>query len=164
MRQIGNKVSYVKNPFAKNSFYCLGLGIASLLLGALSMYFSVKNAGQGGLNTGAYGFSSMAAAIMGLWYGILSFTEDDCNYILARIGMALEGIILLVWGHHYIYRYLQISDTRIKRANISIKAGRCGCTRREYILWIIEQFTGRKRCRKRTAGPFHGARGSHGRR
>ena len=86
MRQIGNKVSYVKNPFAKNSFYCLGLGIAS-----------VKNAGQGGLNTGAYGFSSMAAAIMGLWYGILSFTEDDCNYILARIGMALEGIILLVW-------------------------------------------------------------------
>jgi hypothetical protein len=39
----------------------------------------------------------MAAAIMGLWYGILSFTEDDCNYILARIGMALEGIILLVW-------------------------------------------------------------------
>ena len=90
MRQIGNKVSYVKNPFAKNSFYCLGLGIASLLLGALSMYFSVKNAGQGGLNTGAYGFSSMAAAIMGLWYGILSFTEDDCNYILA-------GIILLVW-------------------------------------------------------------------
>lgn len=86
-----------ENPFAKNSFYCLGLGIASLLLGALSMYFSVKNAGQGGLNTGAYGFSSMAAAIMGLWYGILSFTEDDCNYILARIGMALEGIILLVW-------------------------------------------------------------------
>ena len=97
MRQIGNKVSYVKNPLAKNSFYCLGLGIVSLLLGALSMYFSVKNAGQGGLNTGAYGFSSMAAAIMGLWYGILSFTEDDCNYILARIGTALEGIILLVW-------------------------------------------------------------------
>lgn len=86
-----------EKSFAKNSFYCLGLGIASLLLGALSMYFSVKNAGQGGLNTGAYGFSSMAAAIMGLWYGILSFTEDDCNYILARIGMALEGIILLVW-------------------------------------------------------------------
>lgn len=96
MRQIGNKVSYVKNPL-QEQFYCLGLGIASLLLGALSMYFSVKNAGQGGLNTGAYGFSSMAAAIMGLWYGILSFTEDDCNYILARIGMALEGIILLVW-------------------------------------------------------------------
>ena len=54
MRQIGNKVSYVKNPLAKNSFYCLGLGIVSLLLGALSMYFSVRNAGQGGLNTGAY--------------------------------------------------------------------------------------------------------------
>ncbi len=96
MRQVGNKVSYVKNPLAKNSFN-YSVWISSLLLGALSMYFSVKNAGQGGLNTGAYGFSSMAAAIMGLWYGILSFTEDDCNYILSRIGMALEGIILLIW-------------------------------------------------------------------
>ena len=65
MRQIGNKVSYVKNPLAKNSFYCLGLGIVSLLLGALSMYFSVRNAGQGGLNTGAYGFSSMGTAHYG---------------------------------------------------------------------------------------------------
>ena len=97
MRQIGNKVSYVKNPFAKNSFYCLGLGIASLLLGALSMYFSVKTQDREALNTRSLRISSMAAAIMGLWYGILSFTEDDCNYILARIGTALEGIILLVW-------------------------------------------------------------------
>ena len=86
-----------EKSFCKEQFLLSGSGIASLLLGALSMYFSVKNAGQGGLNTGAYGFSSMAAAIMGLWYGILSFTEDDCNYILARIGTALEGIILLVW-------------------------------------------------------------------
>ncbi len=97
LRQIGNKVSYVKNPLAKNSFYCLGLGIVSPSFRCLKYVFSVRNAGQGGLNTGAYGFSSMAAAIMGLWYGILSFTEDDCNYILARIGMALEGIILLIW-------------------------------------------------------------------
>ena len=96
MRQIGNKVSYVKIPLQR-TVSSFNVWESSLLLGALSMYFSVKNAGQGGLNTGAYGFSSMAAAIMGLWYGILSFTEDDCNYILARIGTALEGIILLVW-------------------------------------------------------------------
>ena len=79
MRQVGNKISYVRNPFARRSFICLGLGILALGLGAFSLYLSVQGAGQGGPNTGAYGFSSIVAAAAGLWYGILSFTEDGCN-------------------------------------------------------------------------------------
>ena len=78
MRQVGNKISYVRNPFARQSFFCLGLGILALGLGTFSIYLSLKGAGQGGLNTGAYGFSSIVAAAAGLWYGILSFTEDNC--------------------------------------------------------------------------------------
>lgn len=97
MRQVGNKISYVRNPFARRSFLCLGLGILSLGLGAFSIYLSLKGAGQGGPSTGAYGFSSIAAAVAGLWYGILSFTEDNCNYILAKIGIALEGILIIIW-------------------------------------------------------------------
>ena len=80
MRQIGNKVSYVKNPFAKNSFYCLGLGIASLLLGALSMYFSVKNAGQGGLNTGATDFPVWQQPLWGS--GTASFPLQKMTVII----------------------------------------------------------------------------------
>ena len=38
------------------------------------------------------------AAAAGLWYGILSFTEDNCNYILAKIGIALEGILIIIWA------------------------------------------------------------------
>ena len=34
MRQVGNKISYVRNPFARRSFICLGLGILALGLGA----------------------------------------------------------------------------------------------------------------------------------
>ena len=97
MRQVGNKISYVRNPFARRSFICLGLGILALGLGAFSLYLSVQGAGQGGPNTGAYGFSSIVAAAAGLWDGILSFTEDGCNYILAKIGIALEGLIILLW-------------------------------------------------------------------
>ena len=93
MRQVGNKISYVRNPFARQSFFCLALG-----LGTFSIYLSLKGAGQGGLNTGAYGFSSIVAAAAGLWYGILSFTEDNCNYILAKIGIALEGILIIIWA------------------------------------------------------------------
>ena len=73
LRQIGDKVSYVRNPFARNSYYCLTLAVLGLALGTASMYLSVARAGQGGLNTGAYGFSSLAAALMGLWYGVRSF-------------------------------------------------------------------------------------------
>lgn len=97
MRQVGNKISYVRNPFARRSFFCLGLGILALGLGAFSIYLSLKGAGQGGPNTGAYGFSSITAAAVGLWYGILSFTEDNCNYILSKIGIALEGVLIIFW-------------------------------------------------------------------
>ena len=53
MRQIGDKVSYVRNPFARNSYYCLTLAVLGLALGTASMYLSVARAGQGGLKTGA---------------------------------------------------------------------------------------------------------------
>lgn len=98
MKQIGKKVSYVKNPFARNSYYSLGLGISSLGLTAASMYLSVSQAGQGGLNTGALGFSSIVAALMGIWYGALSFTEKNRNYILARIGLGICVVLGIVWA------------------------------------------------------------------
>ena len=45
MRQIGDKVSYVRNPFARNSYYCLTLAVLGLALGTASM---VSVCGQGG--------------------------------------------------------------------------------------------------------------------
>lgn len=98
LRQVGDKVSYVRNPFARNSYYCLVLAVLGLALGAASMYLSVAMAGQGGLNTGAYGFSSLAAALMGLWYGVRSFMEKDRNYILAKIGISISIVLVIVWA------------------------------------------------------------------
>lgn len=98
MKQVGKKVSYVREPFAKNSFYSLGISILSFGLAAASIYLSVSNAGQGGLNTGAFGFASMIAAILGIWYGILSFMEKDGKYILARIGIGISVVLVIVWA------------------------------------------------------------------
>ena len=50
------------------------------------------------LNTGAYGFSSLAAALMGLWYGARSFMEKDRNYILAKIGISISVVLVIVWA------------------------------------------------------------------
>ena len=38
MRQIGDKVSYVRNPFARNSYYCLTLAVLGLALGTASFF------------------------------------------------------------------------------------------------------------------------------
>ena len=37
LRQIGDKVSYVRNPFARNSYYCLTLAVLGLALGTASI-------------------------------------------------------------------------------------------------------------------------------
>lgn len=98
MKYIGRKVSYVKNPFAKNSFYALGLSAAALALAVFAMYLSVSSAGQGGLNTGALGFSSIVALLSGGWYSFLSFLEKERNYILARISVCICVGLGIVWA------------------------------------------------------------------
>lgn len=98
MKQIGKKVSYVKHPFAKNSYFSFGLGLVSLMLAAAAMYLSVSTAGNGALNTGAYGFSSILMAIMGLWFGFLSFREKERNYILAKMGIGISLVLVILWG------------------------------------------------------------------
>ena len=75
MKYVGDKVSYIRHPFAKNSYFSLGLGLVCMLLATGTMIVSVRNAGQAGLITGALGFSSIVAAVMGIWFGFISFME-----------------------------------------------------------------------------------------
>lgn len=97
MKYVGDKVSYIRHPFAKNSYFSLGLGLVCMLLATGSMILSVRNAGQGGLITGALGFSSIAAAVMGIWFGLISFMEKEKNYILAKIGVGIALVVVIFW-------------------------------------------------------------------
>lgn len=97
MKYVGNKVSYIRHPFARNSYWSLGLGAVSLGLTAASMALSVVNGGQGGLVTGALGFSGIAAALMGFWFSFLSFGEKEKNYMLAKIGTGLCLVAVIFW-------------------------------------------------------------------
>lgn len=97
MRHVGNKVSYVRHPFARNSYFSLGLAVLSLCLSGGSVGLSVSRAGEGGMMTGALGFSAIAAAGAGLWFCLLAMMEKEKNYILAKISAALCGVILILW-------------------------------------------------------------------
>lgn len=97
MKYVGNKVSYIRHPFARNSYWGLGLGAVSLGLTAVSMALSVRNGGQGGLITGALGFSGIAAALMGFWFSYLSFREKEKNYMLARVSIGICLVTAVFW-------------------------------------------------------------------
>lgn len=97
MKHVGDKISYVRYPFARNSYYSLVLAVLGLSMAGISIYLSVVRGGQGELNAGAYGFSSIAAAVMGLWFGLQSFREKERNYILAKIGISVCLVLLAAW-------------------------------------------------------------------
>lgn len=97
MRERRFKISYIKKPFAKRSFICLPLAVVALAFGIVSLYLSVQLQGNGGLNVGAWGLSSLLFAVAGLVYGGLSFTEKEKNYNLAKIGTVISGLLILFW-------------------------------------------------------------------
>lgn len=107
MKLIGNKVSYVKNPFAKNSYFSLGLGLVSLTLTIGTMYLSVSTGGNGGIDTGAYGLSSILMALMGSWFGFLAFREKERNYVLAKLGAGISMLLVILWGGIIIIGFLR---------------------------------------------------------
>ena len=92
MERIGNKVSYIKKPLAKNSFVA-----AALLFYAAAIGLSYHTQGNAPLAAAALGFCSIITAVSSVVYGIFAMMEKEKNYILAKICLAAAGILLLVW-------------------------------------------------------------------
>ena len=97
MERIGNKVSYIKKPFAKNSFVAAGLAAAALVFYAAAISFSYYTQGNAPLAAAALGFCSIVTAAASLIYGILALLEKEKNYRIAKVSTAIAGIEILIW-------------------------------------------------------------------
>lgn len=97
MRERRFKISYIKKPFARRSFISLPVAAAALVFCVVSLYLSVRLEGNGDLNVGAWGLSSLLFAVVGLVYGGLSYTEKEKNYSLAKAGIVICGLLILFW-------------------------------------------------------------------
>ena len=97
MERIGNKVSYIKKPFAKNSFVAAGLAAAALVFYAAAISFSYYTQGNAPLAAAALGFCSIVTAAASLIYGILALLEKEKNYRIAKVSTAMAGIEILIW-------------------------------------------------------------------
>lgn len=92
-----SRVSYIKKPFARRSKMSIFLAAAALGLGAAGIYGGVVTQGQAALTSAALGLCSMITAVLAVWYGAISFLEEEKNYVLARVGIVVGGILLAVW-------------------------------------------------------------------
>lgn len=93
-----SRVSYLKKPLAARSRMSLLLAAAAAALGGIGIYEGVASQGQAPLVSGAFGFCSILLSAAAIGYGGLSFLEEDKNYILARCGIAVGGLLLVGWA------------------------------------------------------------------
>ena len=96
-RQTDNRISYIRKPMAEHSFLCIGLAAVGLILGTAGIALSVRAQGNTPLGAVSVCFSSLLFSIVSLIYGRKSFQEKEKNYILAKIGTAAGGILVILW-------------------------------------------------------------------
>ena len=92
-----NRVSYVRKPISRRSLYSLGFLVVAAALGVYGIYGGVTTNGQAALSSAAFGFCSILFDISSLWYGIISFLEEEKNHMIARITVILSGLMLAGW-------------------------------------------------------------------
>lgn len=92
-----NRISYIKKPMADHSYMCLILSAVGLVLFLTGMGLAVRSQGEVGLGVAAVCFSSLLFSVSGVRYGYLSFKEKEKNYILAKAGTVLGGILVILW-------------------------------------------------------------------
>lgn len=91
-------VNYVRKPLAKRGFYAIGITGVSLVFFGSVLGLAVKSQGHVPLNVSAMAFSSFLFALCGLLYGVRALFEKEKNYILAKLSIFLDGVLILVWG------------------------------------------------------------------
>lgn len=92
-----NYVNYVRKPLAKRGFYAAGLTGAGLVLFGSVLGLAVKSQGHVALNVGAMAFSSFLCSLCGLFYGIRALFEKQKNYILAKLSIFFNALLILIW-------------------------------------------------------------------
>ena len=97
MAQKTKKISYIKKPMARNGFICLGLAAVALFLCLTGLGISIRNQGNTPVGGTAVCFSSFLFAVFDVIYGWASFQEEEKNYILAKIGAPISGLIVIFW-------------------------------------------------------------------
>ena len=88
------KKEHAKEIEIKEAGSMAGVG---LLLCVAGMAFSVRSQGNTPVGALSMCFSSILFSVASLMYGWKSFKEEEKNYIFAKIGTILSGLLVIWW-------------------------------------------------------------------
>lgn len=73
------------------------LGAAALILLAAGLAAAYSMAGGAGPAAALMGFLSMVFSVIGFVLGARGFQEDEVYYLFSKIGIALNGLLFILW-------------------------------------------------------------------
>lgn len=97
MKNRKKRISYIRKPIPKQSFFCLGFAAIGLFCFCFSLGRSIVNQGSGGPDVAAWALTSLLFSVETVICGVKTLKMKEINNILARIGTIAGGILLFCW-------------------------------------------------------------------
>lgn len=97
-----NNYKFSDKVHSKYGIVSVIIGMVAFITIIVSTYISSKSAGNGGLVLGLAGFIALLMTIYGFFAAIKALKEKDIFYIFPVIGMALNGLLLVMYVILYI--------------------------------------------------------------
>lgn len=94
MKKKTKRISYIRKPMPKQSFFCLAFALIGLACFCVSLGRSIVNQGNGELDVAAWELTSLLFSAEALICGVKTFRMKEVNTILARIGTILGAVLL----------------------------------------------------------------------
>ena len=97
MKNKKKRISYIRKPMPKQSFFCLGFAAVGLVCFGFSLGNSIVNQGKRRTGCGSLGADQPAFSVEAVICGVKTLKMKEVNYILARAGTIVSGILLFCW-------------------------------------------------------------------
>ena len=97
MKNKKKRISYIRKSMPKQSFFCLGFAAVGLVCFGFSLGKSIVNQGNGGPDVAAWALTSLLFSVESVICGVKTLKMKEVNYILARAGTIVSGILLFCW-------------------------------------------------------------------
>ncbi len=94
MKKKTKRISYIRKPMPKQSFFCLAFSLIGLICFCVGLGQSIANQGNGGLDVAAWELTSLLFSVEALICGVKTFQMKEVNTILARVGTIIGAILL----------------------------------------------------------------------
>lgn len=91
------RYSYIKYPFSRTGWYCIGIGFIAALLTAFVLVTAVSTHAEVSMFTAAEGFSAILIDLCGMVFLFNALKEKERNHVFTLLGGALLAAVLIIW-------------------------------------------------------------------